>query len=457
MIDVIIKNVEELLSHGNVSGRKIVLDVIEHSLKEVNSYVLTKKLVRLENNILKIGSLNYDLSKVKHIYVVGAGKNSTFIAAALEEILGNRIDEGVIIEKRGWGCKTEKILIVEGGHPLPDENGLKGTEEIIRIAEKTKKGDLVFVCVTGGCTALTLLPPRDLSLEDVKVVSDLLLKSGAPIEDINTVRKHLSMVGGGKLSILLHPAEIISLIVVDEVAGLPWGPTVPDTTTFSDAVKVLKKYDLWEKIPMSVKNYFEKADPNEETPNIDDFKHIGVKVHNAVLANNEAICKAAERKARKLGINTAILSTTVEGEAKDAGIVLASIAKEIEKRNRPFKTPCILIAGGETTVTIQGEAGEGGRNQELVLAAAVKIASSKNIVMASIGTDGTDGPTNIAGAIIDGYTVDRAKNDGIDIFDHLRKHNSSYVFKQLGDAIYTNPTGTNLMDLIIIYIGRKIN
>ena len=454
MINVIIKNLEELLSHGNVKGREIVIDIIEHSLREANSYNLTKKLVRYKNGILKIKSLSYDLSKVNHIYVIGAGKNSTFIAAALEEILGNRINEGVIIEKKGWGCKTEKIPIIEGGHPLPDENGLKGTEEIIRIAERTKKGDLVFVCITGGCTALTLLPPKDLSLEDVRAVSDLLLKSGAPIEDINTVRKHLSRIGGGKLSILLHPAEIISLIVVDEVAGLPWGPTVPDATTFSDAIKVLKKYDLWDKVPDSVRKYFEKADPNEETPNVSDFKRVGVKVHNLILANNEVICKAAEERARKLGINAAILSTTMEGEAKEVGIVLASIAKEIEKGNRPFKAPCVLIAGGETTVTIQGEAGEGGRNQELALAAATKISGSKNIVITSIGTDGTDGPTDIAGAIVDGYTADRAKNIGIDIFEHLKKHNSSYVFKQLEDAIYTNPTGTNLMDLMVIYIGK---
>jgi len=454
VINVIIKNLEELLSHGNVKGREIVLDIIEHSLREANSYNLTKKLVKYKNGILKIKSLSYDLSKVNHIYVIGAGKNSTFIAAALEEILGNRIDEGVIIEKRGWGCKTDKISIIEGGHPLPDENGLKGTEEIIRIAERTKKGDLVFVCITGGCTALTLLPPKDLSLEDVRAVSDLLLKSGAPIEDINTVRKHLSRVGGGKLSILLHPAEIISLIVVDEVAGLPWGPTVPDATTFSDAIKVLKKYDLWDKIPGSVRKYFEKADPNEETPNVSDFKRVGVKVHNLILANNEVICKAAEERAKKLGINAAIFSTTVEGEAKEVGIVLASIAKEIEKRNRPFKPPFVLIAGGETTVTIQDKAGEGGRNQELALAAATKISGSRNIVITSIGTDGTDGPTDIAGAIVDGYTADRAKNIGIDMFEHLKKHDSSYVFKQLGDAIYTNPTGTNLMDLVVIYVGK---
>ena len=253
---------------------------------------------------------------------------------------------------------------------------------------------------------------------------------------------------------LLHPAEIVGLIAVDEVAGLPWGPTVPDTTTFSDAIDVLRKYDLWNAVPTSVQKYFERADPLEETPKVDDFERNDIKVHNIVFADNGMLCKAAEKRANALGMNVSIISTSIEGEAKDVGVVLASIAKEVEKYSRPFHVPCILVAGGETTVAITGDHGEGGRNQELALAAALKIAGSKRTVIASMGTDGTDGTSDIAGAIVDGYTLEESKNAGTDLFQHLKRHDSSSVFRKLGDAIYTENTGTNLMDLMLIYVGE---
>jgi len=281
----------------------------------------------------------------------------------------------------------------------------------------------------------------------------MLLRSGAPIEDMNTVRKHLSQAGGGKLAMMIHPAKIVSLIAVDEVAGLPWGPTVPDTTTFSDAIHVLMRYDLWDNVPGSVKRYLERANPLEETPKMEDFEKVGVKVHNLVFARNEMLCRAAERRAAELGIRAAIMSTRVEGEARHVGTVLASIAKEIEENARPFDAPCVLVAGGETTVTISGDAGQGGRNQELALAAGMGIAGSTRIVIASIGTDGSDGPTDIAGAIVDASTSDEARRSCIDLSEHLRKHDSSNVFRKLKDAIYTSDTGTNLMDLMIAYVG----
>jgi glycerate-2-kinase len=451
---MIIRNTEELTSKGNIEGRKIVLDIIEHALEHVDSYNLISNLVQLRNG-LTIGSLSYNLDEVENIYVVGGGKQVSFVAAALEDILGDRICEGVVVEKRGWGCKTARITVVEGGHPVPEKGSAKGAEAIVKIAEKADADDLVIVCVTGGCTSLTALPPKDIPLEDVQEVFELLLWSGAGIEDMNIVRKHLSQVGGGKLSLLIHPAEIVGLIAIDEVAGIPWGPTVPDTTTFLDASNVLKRHDLWSKIPRSVTRYFEQRDTLEETPKASDFQKKGVKAHNLVFAENGMLCKAAETRAMNLGVGAAIVTTVLEGEAKDVGMTLASITKEIEKNARPFKSPCVLIAGGETTVTIQQEPGEGGRNQELALAAALKIAGSGNIVIVSIGTDGTDGPTDIAGAIVDGYTCKRAENARIDLFEELKRHNSSRVFKELQDAVYTNNTKTNLMDLMIAYVAKE--
>jgi len=449
---MIIRNYHELTSKGNIEGRETVLKIIEAALEQVNSYNLVKEQVKLEKN-LRIGPLKYDLKKVKDLFVVGGGKQVTFVASALEDVLASRIREGVVVEKKGCGRKTKKIRVVEGGHPIPDDGSVTGAEEILQIARKAEKDDLVIVCVTGGCTSLTMLPPEGITLEDAREVCKLLLDSGAPLEDMNTVRKHLSQVGGGKLSIAAHPAELVSLIAVDEVAGLPWGPTVPDTTSFSDATRVLVRYDLWNKIPSSVRDYFEEADIRQETPKQTDFEQASLKAHHLIFAENGMLCQAAVRKAIDLGIGATIISTSIEGEARDVGVVLASIAREIEKNERPFKAPRVLVAGGETTVAIKGEHGEGGRNQELALAAALKISGSEKITIASIDTDGTDGPTDIAGAIVDGYTLENAMRAGIDLFEALKMHDSSNVFRKLHDAIYAGDTGTNLMDLMIVYVS----
>lgn len=452
---MIIKNSSDLSAKGNVQGRRVVLDIAENALQQVNSYNLIRQFVKLEDK-LRIGTMAYDLEKVNAIYVVGGGKQVTYVAAALEEVLEDRIRDGVVVEKKGSGCRTKRIRVIEGGHPVPDSGSVKGAEEIVNIARKATAKDLVIVGVTGGCTSLTMLPPKSLTLQDVAEVSELLLSSGASIEHMNAVRKHLSQLGGGKLSLLMQPAEIVSLIAMDEVAGLPWGPTVPDTTTFSDAINVLTKFDLWDKIPKSVRQYLKRADALEETPKCTDFERKNVKVHNHIFAENTMLCRAAETRARKLELNSITLSTVMEGEAKDVGLVLASIAKEIEKNSRPFKPPCVIIVGGETTVRVIGEHGEGGRNQELVLSAASRIVGSKNIVIASMGTDGTDGPTDIAGAIVDGFTAERAKSSAVNLFESLSRHDSSGAFKTLKDAIYTNNTGTNLMDLTIMYIGNQM-
>ena len=450
---MIIKNKEELLSHRNRRGREAALDVIEYAMKAVDSYEVAKKLVYIENDRkLIFCNLSYDLSKVGNIYVVGAGKATFPIAQALDEILGDRIKRGAINVKRGEKRMLKHIKVREAGHPIPDEMGLEGAKEIVEIAKEAKEGDLVFACITGGASALMPLPAEGISLEDKKRVTDLLLKCGATIDEINAVRKHISAIKGGRLAMYIHPAEVINLIVIDEVAGLPWGPTVPDTTTFEDAACALKKYDLWEKVPDSVRKHLERGltDLNLETPKPKDFE--GLKVYDIILANNEVACEAAKKRAEELGFNSVILSTVLEGESGEVGIVLAGIAKEIEERGRPLKPPCVFIVGGETTVTITGQPGEGGPSQELALGFALKIAGSKNIVIASIDTDGTDGPTDIAGGIADGYTIERAKEKGIDIYESLMRHNSSYVLKELGDAIITGPTGTNVMDLNVIVV-----
>jgi len=450
---MIIKNREELLSHGNKRGREVALDVIECAIKAVDPYEAVRKLVCIESGReLIVGDLRCDLSKAGNMFVVGAGKATFPIAQALDEILGEGIKRGIINVKRGEKRRLKNIKVTEAGHPIPDKAGLEGAKEIMDIAKEAKEGDLVFCIITGGASALMPLPVEGISLEDKKEITRLLLKCGASIDEINAIRKHISAIKGGRLAMYIHPAEVINLIVVDEVAGLPWGPTVPDTTTFKDAVCALKKYDLWGKIPDSVRKHIEMglADSSLETPKPKDFE--GLKVHNVILATNKTACETARKRAEELGYNSIILSTVLEGESREAGVVLASVAREIEESGKPLKPPCALILGGETTVTITGQPGKGGPSQELALGSSLKIAGSEKIVVASIDTDGTDGPTDIAGGIADGYTMERAKEKGMDIYENLMRHNTSYVLKELKDAIMTGPTGTNVMDLNVIVV-----
>ena len=448
-----IKNKSDLISHGNMIGRKLVIDIIEHALEAMDPGDSVKRIVKIEDGeTLKVDQLKYPLSKIGNIYVLGAGKGSLFIAQALEKILGDRVKDGIIVEKRGQGRKLERIKVLEAGHPMPDKNGYKAAVSILNLAKEARNGDLVFFCVTGGASALIPLPAEGITLEDKIKINDMLLKCGAKIEEINAVRKHISSIKGGRLATYIHPAEVINLIVVDEVAGLPWGPTVPDKTTFQNAVYTLKKYDLYEKIPSSIRGHLEQGlkDRSLETPKPSDFQRM--KVHDFILGNAEKVCEAADKKARELGLNSMILSTVIEGESKEVGTVLAGIAREIAKNRRPIELPCAVISGGEMTVTITGEPGEGGPNQECVLSFSLMIDGSERIVAASIDTDGTDGPTDIAGGIVDGYTVKRAEELGVDIPEHIMKHNASSVMTRLGDDIYTGPTGTNVMNLRVFVI-----
>ncbi|MEM2704012.1 MAG: glycerate kinase [Candidatus Bathyarchaeia archaeon] len=449
---MIIQNKNELLSHGNVKGREVVLDVAEYAIEAVDAYKSTKNMIHIKDDSLIIKDLTFDIKKVRNIYVVGGGKATFSIARALDEILGERITRGTIIVKRGEKRRLKNIKVLEAGHPIPDEAGYEGAQEIMEIAKEASENDLVFCAITGGASALMPFPVKGISLEDKIRVTELLLKCGATIDEINAVRNHISEIKGGRLAKYLHPAEIINLIIIDEVAGQPWGPTVPDTSTFQDSVRVLKKYGLWRKVPVTVKGHLKRgiSNPHLETLKEKDFESF--KVHNIVLADNNVMCEAAKRRAEELGYDSLILSTKLEGESREVGIVLASIANEVEKDGRPIKPPCFLILGGETTVTLTGRTGMGGPSQELVLGASLKIAGSEKIVIASMDTDGTDGPTEIAGGIVDGYTSKRACKIGLDIFKVLKKHNSSEALIKLGDAIITGPTETNVMDLNLIAI-----
>jgi glycerate-2-kinase len=473
---MIIQNRDQLLSHGNIEGRRIALDIIDATMHRVDACGLTRSIVRRKGNELEVGHLSYDLSRIENVYVLGAGKAVLQIAEALEHVLGDHISCGLIIEKRlddmPEGLKRirrlERIRVLQGSHPIPDEVAVQGAEEILEISRKAGKNDLLFFCVQGGCSALTTLPVEGISLEDFKVTTELLLKSGADIEVFDIVRTAATRLNEGCLAPYIHPAEIINLVVNDYVWSAPlevdapdpyengWGPAVPAQDIalrkFEAVVSRLKQHDVWGDLPQSVKSHL--SDPNA-APNVrdlHDFEKLGIRHHTFVLAGPQDGAEAALKEAEELGLSAMILSSMTQGEAREVGVFLAGIAKGIIKNNRPLRPPCAMISAGETTVTISGEHGEGGRNQELVLGAALKLEGASNVVVAAVNTDGTDGPTRIAGGIIDGHTLRRAREKGLDIYDCLKRHDASPALTRLDDAILFNQPGNNICDLSLIVV-----
>jgi glycerate-2-kinase len=326
---------------------------------------------------------------------------------------------------------------------------------MLKIAEDAEKNDLIICLFSGGGSSLMPLPRGDVSLEDKKEITKALLKSGATINEINTVRKHISDFKGGWLAKKAYPATILNLILSDVVGDpldfIASGPTVPDSTSFDDAVKVLQKYNLWEKAPDSVRKVLSTGKKGliPETPKAGD--RVFKKVTNVVVGNNRSSSQAACENLRSSGLNTLLLTATLEGEARQVGIILASTAREVLASGNPVKKPAGIIAGGETTVIVTGK-GKGGRNQEIPLAAASRLADSNGVAIASLSTDGIDGPTDAAGAVADGKTLERAMKAGMHPDNYLADNDSYHFFSKLGDLIFTGSTGTNVNDISVIVV-----
>jgi hydroxypyruvate reductase len=341
----------------------------------------------------------------------------------------------------------------ESAHPVPDEAGFRGAQRIVKLLEKTGKKDLVIFLISGGGSALFPYPAEGLGLEDMQKVTKTLLEVGADIHEINAIRKHLSLVKGGRLARFAFPSPLISLIlsdvIGDDLDSIASGPTVPDQSTFGDCLHILDKYRIWDRMPSVVVEIMEKGVRGEieESPKAGD--PVFERTQNIIIGSNIQAVEAAENRAHKLGYNTLILSTFIQGETKDVARVHAAVAKEILSSDNPIGRPACVVSGGETTVTIQGK-GLGGRNQEFALAAAIDIAGLKDVVVLSAGTDGTDGPTDAAGAMADGNTIERAENMGMDAELFLRENDSFHFFQPLGDLVITGPTHTNVMDLRLV-------
>ena len=456
---ITIKNREKLITNGetelNQKARKLSLDSLESTLNAVDPKRIIKSRISLQNSVLKVNGYSFDLKRFKHVYVVGGGKASGSMAEALEQILSEHITDGFINIPRGTKHKTKVIKLHETSHPIPDETGVKGTRRILEIAEKAGENDLVICLISGGGSSLMPLPRGDISIVDKKKITEALLKCGATINEINTVRKHISDFKGGWLAKKAYPATVLNLILSDVIGDpldfIASGPTVPDSTTFHEAVKILKKYELWNTVPESIRKVLSDGEKGliPETPKADD--QVFKKVFTVVVGNNRFASLAACESLRSNGLNTLLLTSTLEGEARYVGTVLASIAREISISQNPVSKPAGIVAGGETTVTVKGK-GLGGRNQEIALSAALKLEGMNGVVLASLSTDGVDGPTDAAGAIVDGKTLERAANKGLNPEEFLAENNSYNFFSELGDLIFTGPTGTNVNDVSVIIV-----
>jgi len=454
-----IKNKEQLISNGETrsdrKARALALESLEVALKAADPIQIIKSKLSLKNSTLRVNSYSFNLAKFKNIYVVGGGKATGAMAYALEQVVGKRITKGLVNVPHGTKSKTATIELHEASHPVPDESGVEGTRRMLEIAEQAEKDDLVICLISGGGSSLMPLPRNGISINDKKEITNALLKCGATINEFNTVRKHTSDFKGGWLAKKAYPATILNLILSDVVGdpldSIASGPTVPDSTTFGDAVKVLEKYKLWDKTPASIQKVLCDGEKGliPETPKAGDeaFK----KVHNVVVGNNRLASLASCEHGKVKGLNTLLLTATLEGEARHVGTVLATIAREIVTSGNPVRKPACIVAGGEMTVTVNGK-GKGGRNQEMALAAAMKIGGTDGVVIASLSTDGVDGPTDAAGAVMDGKTLAKASQLRLAPQRFLADNDSYNFFSKLGDLVLTGPTGTNVNDVSVIIV-----
>jgi glycerate 2-kinase len=393
-----------------------------------------------------------DTARFQNIYVIGAGKAGASMAHAAERVLGKRITGGLINVKDGHLAKLRRIELNECGHPVPDQRGVDGAKRIAQIAENAGKDDLVLCLVSGGASALLPLPAEPITLAEKQATTKLLLACGANIHEINSIRKHISNIKGGQLARLAAPATVEALLLSDVIGDdldvIGSGPTAPDASTFAGAIALLERYGIIGKVPAAVRERLERGVAGDipETPKPADpiFK----RVSNTVVGSCKLALDAAQKRAKEMGFRTLVLSSEIQGETRDVARMHAAIALEIRKSGQPVKAPVCIITGGETTVTLKGS-GLGGRNQEFVLAAAMDIAGQRDVVVFSAGTDGTDGPTDAAGAVADGETLGRKP----DALRYLTENDSYHYFEALDDLVKTGPTNTNVMDVRLVLVG----
>jgi glycerate-2-kinase len=437
--------------------RRDAMTILGAALDAVEPARSVHKKVKLRGKSLRVEDKAYDLSRIKHVYLVGGGKAGGAMAEAIESILGDKLRGGVVNVLKGTEGKhrLKKVKLIGASHPVPDDSGVRGVNEMLDMVSGLTRNDLVIVIISGGGSALMPCPANSITLKDLQNVTGKLLKKGATINDLNAVRKHLDSFKGGQLAKRCQPAKVLSLILSDVVGDpldtIASGPTSPDSTTWLDAEAVLKKYDIWGETPPTITERIEAgvAGRIPDTPKENDpvFK----RTKNVLVASNSCAAEAASMMARQLEYKSMVLSTMVEGEARHVGSVYAGIARELASRGRPLDLPAAIIIGGETTVEVKG-AGKGGRNQEVALGGA-RLISGLHCLIASLATDGLDGPTDSAGAIVDGATFEKANQSNLSLDATLKENDAYHFFDRLGDLLITGPTGTNVNDLALILVS----
>jgi len=436
--------------------KKTAAGIFKAGISAVDPEICVSKSLVMVNNMLHIKDSSFCLDDIRRIYLIGAGKASAAMARAAETILGDHIHDGLVITKYDHGMPLNKCRLMEAGHPLPDENGRRATDELLSLMAGAGPSDLIICMISGGGSALTPAPAKGICLADKQETTRLLLSCGATIHEINTIRKHLSRIKGGQLCRSVQGAHVVSLILSDVIGDnldiIASGMTTADTGTFKHCRKILNHHSLWETVPPSVRYHIEAGGMEKitETPKPGDA--LFDKVDNYIVGSLSDALNAAEKEAVKAGFNPMVLSSMIQGEAGEVAKVLCAVAAEVTLANRPVPRPACVLSGGETTVVLKGK-GTGGRNMHLALAAAIAMQDMPNTVMLSAGTDGNDGPTDAAGAFVYGATVVRAGTLGLSAERFLTDNNSYPFFQELGDLFITGPTRTNVMDMQIILIA----
>jgi len=461
-----IKNYTNLTVNGDTNAREMVLGVVDSVLKALNSEIVINKAISLKGEILSIGENQWDLRERENIYVVGGGKACNSMVKALSLILGERVTKGIAIVKF---IDPEDVYpnidIYEGGHPIPNRKGYEASLKLLDLVSTAGPGDLFISMISGGSSALMSCPVEGISLEDEMEVSRIMLQAGARIMEINAVRRHISRLNGGRLAqkILATGAELVNLIIWDIVGdnlksnlnnpsqffGTPVGA---DNTTVIDANRAIEKYRLADLLPSSVVAFLKSEKQNIETP-----KQLDGRVTHYVLQVPADVASTAQYVCEQKQIPSYVLTTSLEGESRELGVFLSSIVKEVLHYGRPVQSPCFLVIGGESTVRVDKSNGKGGPNQEVAISFAREINGLNGVCMAAIGTDGTDGPTDFAGGIVDGETARQATLAKIDLDACLESHESYNALAELKNGIITGNTGTNLCDFILIYIPGELH
>ena len=462
-----IRNANQLLSGGDTASRRIVLEIADKTLERLDSYRRIRSIMRMEGDMLHIGTRSWDLSKKRNVYLFGAGKACNHMAMAVDHVLGDRLTKGIAIVKiHEETDRFHKTEVFVGGHPLPNEEGLRASKKIIEIVDQSGPEDLFIAVISGGSSALMSCPIDGISLQDEIDTTDVLLKSGAGIYEINAVRRHISALNGGMLAKRIQDigAELIGFGISDAVGSpvtgdiaVPYAaykstPIGPDATTLDDARATIVNFDVADRLPKSVVDYLMNAGPEAETPKA--FPDNTYFLLNTLPDS----CIYAREIAEEMGIPAMILSSFLEGESRDAGTFMASLAREIQAYGNPIKPPCVLLSSGEVTTLITDNStirGHGGPGQEMTVGFAIAAAKTQGACLLSIDSEGTDGTAKVAGGITDSQSLKAAEAKGVNLYQSLRDHACFEALDAIDSAVFTGNTGTNLCDLNILYIPAK--